>query len=177
MTGALPGIPIKGIEFAEPPVYASFMRWLLICLLLLGSLSASLADDAVTGRVVKVLPLFLDLKGRDALSPSLFDRDAYQARLRQRTNDVSAIRFDVLWKASRAGDAPLKLRVELRGSGAGSVPTQAVLEQTVAPKFFRSWTSLTLGGDDYKHFGELIAWRVTLWDGDQMLGEQKSFLW
>ena len=57
---------------------------------------------AKTGIVVKVLPLFLDLKGHDALSPSLFDRDAYQAFLRQNTNDISAIRFDVLWKASNA---------------------------------------------------------------------------
>ena len=51
-------------------------------LLLLGSLSAASASDAVTGRVVKVLPLLLDLKGQDAISPSLYDRDAYQAYLR-----------------------------------------------------------------------------------------------
>jgi hypothetical protein len=47
------------------------MRRLLMSLLLLGSLSAALAGDAVAGRVVKVLPFFLDLKGHEALSPSL----------------------------------------------------------------------------------------------------------
>ena len=67
-----------------------------------GANRAAATPAPKTGRVVKVLPLFLDLKGHDAISPSLFDRDAYQAFLRQHTNDISAIRFDVLWKASNA---------------------------------------------------------------------------
>ena len=71
----------------------------------------------MAGRVLKVLPLFLDLKGHDAISPSLFDRDAYQARLRHSTNEVSAIRFDVLWKGVDLKGAKLKLRAELRGVG------------------------------------------------------------
>jgi hypothetical protein len=163
------------------------MRWSLTILLLLGSLAAAFASDTVTGlprqskaaagRVVKVLPLFLDLKGRDAISPSLFDRDAYQAYLREHTNEISAIRFDVLWKASNAKGAKLKLRAELRGIGANSLPRQTILETEVTPGFFRSWTSLTLGGDALKNFGSLVAWRVTLWDGDRMLGAQQSFLW
>jgi len=153
------------------------MRRQLTILILLASLSASFATGAVTGRVLKVLPLFLDQKGRDAVSPSLYDRDAYQFYLRQQTNAISAVRFDVLWKAANAKDLKLKLRAELRGVGAGGLPKQTVLETEVVPKFFRSWTSLTLGGDDYKNFGEVFAWRVTLWNGDTLIGEQKSFLW
>ena len=151
-------------------------RWLL-SLFLMGSLSAAFAGDAVTGRVVKVLPFFLDLKGHEALSPSLYDRDAYQAYLRRHAEQRSAIRFDVLWKASAAGDAKLKLRVELRGIGKDGMPRRATLEQAVIPHFFRHWNSLTLGGADYKNLGELVAWRVTLWSGNQQLSEQKSFLW
>jgi hypothetical protein len=153
------------------------MRRLLVILFLIGSLSATFASDAVGGRVIKVLPLLLDRKGRDAVSPSLFDRDAYQARLRQHTNEISAIRFDVLWKASNAGGVKLKLRVELRGVGAGGLPRQVTLEQSVTPGFFRRWTSLPLVGADYKNFGELVAWRATLWSDGRLLGEQKSFLW
>ena len=153
------------------------MRRFLVALLLLGSLSATFASDAVSGRVVKVLPLFLDLKGHDAISPSLYDRDAYQAFLRQHTNEISAIRFDVLWKASNLKDAKLKLRAELRGIGEHGLPRQTVLETEVTPAFFRSWTSLKLEGDELKNLGSLIAWRVTLWNGDELLGEQKSFLW
>ena len=166
------------------------MRRLLMMAILLGSFATGFANDAVTGasraaaapdavagRVVKVLPLFLDLKGHDAISPSLFDRDAYQAFLRQHTNEISAIRFDVLWKASNLKDAKLKLRAELRGIGEHGLPRQTVLETEVTPAFFRSWTSLKLAGDELKNFGSLVAWRVTLWNGDQQLGEQKSFLW
>jgi hypothetical protein len=153
------------------------MRRLLTCLLLVGVFASALADDAIAGRVVKVLPLFLDLKGHDAVSPSLFDRDAYQFYLRQHTNEISAIRFDVLWKASNVAGAKLKLRVELRGVGEHGLPRQTALKTEVTPKFFRHWTSLTLGGTDYKNFGALVAWRATLWNGDQLLGEQKSFLW
>ncbi len=151
-------------------------RWLL-SLFLMGSLSAAFAGDAVTGRVVKVLPFFLDLKGQEALSPSLYDRDAYQAYLRRHTDQRSALRFDVLWKTSDGGGAPLKLRVELRGIGEDGMPRRATLEQAVRPRFFRHWNSLTLGGADYKNLGELVAWRVTLWSGNQQLSEQKSFLW
>ena len=153
------------------------MRRLLMILLLIGSLSAAFASDAVTGRIVKILPLLLDLKGQDAISPSLYDRDAYQAYLRQHTNEISGIRYDVLWKASDAGGTKLKLRMELRGVGTNNMPRQTMLEQEVPLKFFRHWTSLKLEGTDYKNFGAIICWRATLWSGGQMLGEQKSFLW
>jgi len=159
------------------------MRRLLTILLLLGSLAAAGASDAATipaaksGRVLKVLPLLLDLRGHDAISPSLFDRDAYQAFLRQHTNEISAIRFDILWKASNLKGATLKLRAELRGVGDHGLPRQTVLETEVTPAYFRSWTPLKLEGDQLKNFGALVAWRVTLWDGDQLLAEQKSFLW
>lgn len=153
------------------------MRRFLISLLLLGSLLPATAGDAATGRVVKVLPFLLDLKGRNALSPSLYDRDAYQAFLRDHDNQCSAIRFDVLWKASDDHNVRLKLRVELHGISNDGMPRERTLEQTVTPHLLRHWNSLTLGGDDYKNFGELIAWRATLWSGDQMLSEQKSFLW
>jgi hypothetical protein len=153
------------------------MRRFLVGLILLGSLSMVFADDAAAGRVVKVLPLFLDLKGHDAVSPSLYDRDAYQVFLRQHPDHRSAVRFDVLWKASKTGNAEVKLWVELRGIGQNGLPREATLDQVVKPGFFRHWTSVTLDGEAYKNFGELVAWRVTLWSGDQLLGEQKSFLW
>ena len=153
------------------------MHRLLMILFLLGSLAVASAAAVATGHVVKVLPLLLDLKGRDATSPSLFDRDAYQAYLRQHTNEISAIRFDVLWSASHADNAGLKLRLELRGTGPDSLPRAAALEQAVTPHYFRHWTSLTLADADLKNFGNVTSWRTTIWSGDQMIAEQKSFLW
>lgn len=158
-------------------------------MLVLGSFTA-FAADAVTrasraeaapaapaGKVVKVLPLFLDAQGHDAKSPSLFDRDAYQVYLHEHTNEISAVRFDVLWKATKAADEKLRLRVELRGVGEGGVPKLKTLETAVTAGTFARWTELTLGGDDYKNFGAVVAWRTTLWNGDQLLGGQTSFLW
>ena len=152
------------------------MRRFLMILLLLAVLPA-FADGIEKGRIVKMLPLFLDLKGHDAVSPSLYDRDAYQAYLRQHTNEISAIRFDFLWQVENPSAAKYKLRIELRGIGAGGKPTQSMLEQEAPPPLLRRWNSLTLGGADYKNFGGLIAWRATLWRGDRLLSEQKSFLW
>ncbi|HTV40050.1 MAG TPA: hypothetical protein VMF08_05720 [Candidatus Sulfotelmatobacter sp.] len=131
----------------------------------------------VTGRIVKVLPLLMDTNGAVALSPSLFDRDAYQAFLREHTNEIAGIRFDVLWKASHARGLTLTVRVELRGIGPRGVPTEATLEQKVRLGLFNHWKSLTLAGADYKKLGALSAWRSTLWNGKQKLGEQRSFLW
>jgi len=154
------------------------MRGFLTALLLIGSLSFANAADALSGHIVKVLPLFLDLKGQDAISPSLYDRDAYQAHLRTHTNEVSAVRYDVLWSTSRTdADIPLTLRLELRGIGEKGVPHQTTLERTVTAHYFRQWTSLPLAGDDFKHSGEVVAWHATLWSGAQLLSEQKSFLW
>jgi hypothetical protein len=139
---------------------------------------ACTAVSAATGRVIKVLPQFLDLQGRHAVSPSLYDRDAYQAYLREHTNDISGMRFAIQWKASGASAAPLKLRVEIRGVTHGEMPPKTVLEQEVKPGgWFSHWASLPLTGDEYKKIGEVTAWRATLWDGEQMIGEQKSFLW
>lgn len=153
------------------------MRRLLLTLFLLGPLCAAVASDAMTGHIVKVLPLFLNLKGQDALTPSLYDRDAYQVYLRAHTNEISAIRFDVLWNTSNADRTNLTLRLELRGIGPGSLPRQMTLEQAVTPHYFRHWTTFPLAGDDYKNFGEVIAWHATLWSDQKMLSEQKSFLW
>lgn len=155
------------------------MLFSLVLLLALGvhQLRAGSAPSDLTGRVVKVLPLFLDTNNEVAPSPSLFDRDAYQAYLRRHPQDISGIRFDVDWRAHNARSAKLTLRLELRGIGAAGLPTQMELLRLVTPRFFHHWTSLTLNGPAYKQFGALAAWRATLWDGRRLLGEQESFLW
>lgn len=151
------------------------MRRLCLIVLLFAPLFPALADDAAHGKVLKVLPLLLDQNGNAAVSPSLFDRDAYQFYLRQHTNLISGVRFDIWWKATK--NQNLKLRAELRGIGAGGLPTRQILETNVVAGTFSRWDSMPLAGDDFQKFGSLVAWRVTLWNGDEMLGQQQSFLW
>jgi hypothetical protein len=134
----------------------------------------TVASEAATAKIYKVLPHFIDQSGKHALSPSLYERDAYQAVLRAHPEQRSGMRFDVHWKARNA-KAP-RLRVEMRG-GKEKEPTTFVAETPLKPRWLSKWSSAAIRGDDYKKFGDLLAWRATLWDGDQMLAEQKSFLW
>ena len=51
-----------------------------------------------------------------------------------------------------------------------------VFEKTYAPhgdvaKVFE------IRGEDFRSGGSVSAWRVTLWNGDQLVAEKKSFLW
>jgi hypothetical protein len=133
---------------------------------------------AATGRVVKVLPHYLDQDGRRARSPSLYDRDAYQAYLRRHPDKRSGFTFDIQWKTRGGIYSPLKLQVELIGTAKGNLPSHKILEKEIKPGgWFSHWTSLALSGEEYLEFGDYIAWRVRLWEGDRLLSEQRSFLW
>jgi hypothetical protein len=153
------------------------MRTLLLLLVVIGWLTPGHAAEARRGRVIKVLPVFLDQQGRDANTPSLFGRDAYQAYLREHTNEVSALRFAVQWQAKRDGPQPIEIFVEMRGVGENGLPKLKAIKAEVTPKRFSQWTYLTLADEDYHSFGAVVAWRVTLWEGEALLSEQKSFLW
>jgi hypothetical protein len=145
--------------------------------LLLATFFAAPAAWAKNQKIYKVLPEFIDLEGRSSLSPSLYERDAYQARLRREPKQRSGMIFFVNWKAKKADAGHLKLRIELRGV-LGDVIQRQTLEKTIDKvPWLSTWTTLTLSGQDYKNFGNLIAWRATLLDGDTVLSEQRSFLW
>ena len=149
------------------------MRWFKILTVVLCGICFN--AEAASGKISKVLIHYLDAKGRHALSPSLYDRDAYQAQLRKSPEVCSALRFGIHWKAKVAGTSNLKLRMEIRGS---KEARPFILEQPVKPnRWPNRWASLTLPREDWQRVGEIISWRATLWDGEQLLGEQKSFLW
>ena len=150
-------------------------RRFLYLLLLLTALPVS----AATGRILKVLPQYLDRKGRNSLSPSLYERDAYQVYLRENVTNRSALRFNTEWKLKGTATEPLLIRVELRGVANGNLPKQLTLEAPVQPKggWFSHWSAPTLEGEEFKEFGQVTAWRVTLWEGKRLLSSQQSFLW
>ncbi len=167
-----------GVEFGAGNGYSSTMRRSFMWVILVSWLAVAWSAPAATGKVIKVLPQFLDLKGRNSLTPSLYERDNYQAHLRQYTNECSGMRFNVEWKAKGAAATPLLLRVELRGVARGDFPKARTLEKPVTPGgWFSHWAKFDLLGEAYKDFGRVTAWRATLWEGDRLLGEQKSFLW
>ncbi|GIT05994.1 MAG: hypothetical protein CM1200mP29_14050 [Verrucomicrobiota bacterium] len=77
------------------------------------------------GKISKVLPHWLDQQGRHTLSPSLLERDAYQAKLRADRSLCSGIRFDVKW--SKNTSVNVKLQLELRVTGDQADRTRAGL--------------------------------------------------
>jgi len=159
------------------------VRRVLLLLVFLGAVwiaaaPVRAASPDADGQVRKVLPHLLDRQGRHTLSPSLFDRDAYQAWLRRHPEEVSGLAYDVLWKARGVSGRSLTVRMEIRGLFEGTTPRETTLEvQLEGQSSIRRWTRLTLEGDDYRRFGEITAWRATLWSGDTLLDEYRSFLW
>jgi hypothetical protein len=167
-----------GVEFGGRGGYLWSMRRSFTWLSMLVLLGLALPAEGATGRVIKVLPFLLDAQGRHSLSPSLYERDAYQAELRQNPQKRSGMLYEVHWKAKGKVSSPLKLQLELRGMAEGNIPRQLVLAKAVASGgWFGHWTGLVLSEQQYKELGEVTAWRVSLWEGERLLGEQESFLW
>jgi hypothetical protein len=160
-------------QLAHQSVASLKMRW-IVFLLLFVSAGAAFAGE---GRVIKVLPLYLDNKGRDSLHPSLYERDAYQAVLRLHPDQRSALRFAVQWKARNVDWSKTRVVVETRGLENNTIVSHSVDHPLRKGGLFSKWANVDISGKDFKAMGELSAWRVTLWEGAHKLGEQKSFLW
>ncbi len=150
------------------------------CRTLLAGLGAVLLAAAPlhagADRVVKVLPHYLDTRGRHALSPSLFERDAYQALLRAHPKQRGGLRFDVLWKARRAPGRTRLLRLELV-SETHPRGRPLILETPLPEKRARGWTGLKVDAPTERALGEWTAWRVSLVVDGQVVSSRQSFLW
>jgi hypothetical protein len=145
---------------------------------LVATLAATAAQlGAVDGaRVSKVLPHYLDEKGRHTLSPSPYERDAYQNLLRQNPEKISALRFEVRWTPPRGAGPTLKVRLEIRGEKTGTQPL--VLEAPVQAKGRGTqWTPLLMDKATLEKCGAVVAWRARLYHGDGVAAEMQSFLW
>lgn len=155
-----------------------WFRFAILALLAGLSAGSMLAEaGAPSGiRIKKVLPHLLDKQGRHLLSPSLLERDAYQALLRKEPERRGGLQFDVQCGTLPSG-VTLRLKAEVRGS-LTNTPTQVTLEQPLpANARFHRWQVIRLSDDQYRQLGELVAWRISLWSGDRAIAEQKSFLW
>ena len=151
------------------------MGWVRI-LTVLFLLAFPLQTYSAEGKISKVLVHLLDQKGRHALSPSLFDRDAYQAWLRRHPEACHGVQFEIHWKAKKV-HGPLQIRIELVTTEHPKMHPLVLTKTVQPPKLFGRWTRIRLFGDAYKKAGKVLAWRVTLREGDTVLAEQKSFLW
>lgn len=139
--------------------------------------SSAMAAQAASGRIIKLLPHYLDKDGKHTISPSLYERDAYQARLRSNPELVSGIRFDLKWRASDVDREQLRVRIEIRGSK--TRPNEPfVIEQKIQRRgLLGRWSSVTVDKEQFAKVGKMIAWQATLLEGDNKLAQLRSFLW
>jgi hypothetical protein len=119
----------------------------------------------------------MDKKGRRSLSPSLYERDAYQFFLRKHPLLRTGLSFEVNWKAKDVDWDKIKLRAEVRGMRNDTLRTFTFEQPAKKNRHFSTWSEFKITGDTYKKIGELVAWRLSLWEGDRELGHQESFLW
>lgn len=152
------------------------MRPLFVALFLALGLVPSGVQGAES-RLLKVLPYLLDAEGRHALQPSLYERDAYQAKLRLDRSLVHGMRYDVQWKLAAGNREGVILRLELR-SGSGQEGRTLVLEAPAKPGWLgRGWSRLKLTPEQFSELGPVTAWRATLRRGSDEIAEERSFLW
>lgn len=138
------------------------------------------AERYVPAKILKVLPHYLDLNGKHSLSPSLFERDAYQAELRRSRDKVSGMRFDILCRTSVEGGEVWKVRLELRPADSGGAEGDEVkplIETVDVKRRGRAWVRVVVNGERYRRLGGIAAWRAVLIRGDREMAETRSFFW
>ena len=102
------------------------------CGMLLVTLFCVLPANAGSVKIFKVLPHYLDKEGRHALSPSLFERDRYQALLKADPEKCSTVRFDVQWRNTLSDLNDLNIVIEVRGSKQGE--DTIIVTEKLSPK-------------------------------------------
>jgi hypothetical protein len=150
---------------------ASVVAWSM--LLLCAGLFECHAGEA---QVIKVLTHLVDAEGRNALAPSLYERDAYQLHLRSNPALVAGMQFDVQFKADRKA-GPVLMRIEARGSKSGLGRAQTFEKKILPARLFSTWGQIALDKEATEALGSVVAWRATLWRNGKLLAEEQSFLW
>ena len=144
-------------------------RVVLVC-------AALACANSAEPRDIKVLTHLIDAQERNALAPSLYERDAYQLHLRTHPELVAGMRFDVQFKGARK-DGPVLVRIEARGSNSGLGKALTFEKEVLPARFFSTWGRIELDRAATESLGSVVAWRATLWRDGQLLAEQQSFLW
>ena len=111
------------------------------------------------------------LRNVDPADEDLFSNDqASRIRFEPRALSIDEQReeFYVRWRPRSVS----LVKFEYRQIGKPTV----IGEQTYVPHRDAS-TLFKVHGEEFRSGGLVSAWRVSLWDGDQLLAEKKSFLW
>ena len=130
-------------------------------------------------------PRVLEVSSRTRLQNiDLADKDFFiedqASRIRFEPHDLPIDQqreeFYVRWRpapTSRSGPKSISLvKFEYRQVAKPNV----IREQTYVPRQ-DAVNVFQVQGEEFRSGGSVSAWRVSLWDGDQLVAEKKSFLW
>jgi len=146
--------------------------FLIICFSVVAPFTAE-----AEGKVYKVLTHLLDLKGKHRLSPSLFERDAYQEQLRANPQLVSGAAFEIHWKAKDGHKKDNVIQIQIRGSKNYQDKPLTKTIKVKGRKYFKTWSRITLSKKEMQDIGKIVAWKVSLLDEEKVISEHFSFLW
>jgi hypothetical protein len=152
-------------------------RFIAVCLAMVATF-LTLACSITTPRVLEVTSR-TRLKDIDPVDEDLFADDrASRIQYEPRDLGIDAQReeFYVRWAApptSRSGPASVdRVKFEYRQVA----KPNTIFEQDYVPHG-ESSKLFAVRGEDFRSGGSVSAWRVSLWDNDQLVAEKKSFLW
>lgn len=82
--------------------------------------------------------------------------------------------YTVLWRDA-SGGAPVEVVFEYQQGASGSRIKRSV--QKFSPEATSGKAEFNIIGDHYKKGGKVLAWKVSLMRGGQVLDTRKSYLW
>ncbi|MBK1834095.1 hypothetical protein [Roseibacillus ishigakijimensis] len=82
--------------------------------------------------------------------------------------------YSARWRVDPAA-GPIRVTFQYRQAATGS--QVRALVQDIVPQAETGVAEFQIAGEAYQKGGRVLAWRTTLEQGDQLLGEKKSFLW
>ena len=168
----------------------------MVGIFLTGCLAPKLDDPSAeklpsAGRhLKKVLFFWLDEKGQYAQHPSMFERDAYQAYLRENPEEIHGLKVATLLAGTRSKLANGELVLKIKGP-----PSLTPVEDTVyrldlsdkQDRRLRRWVywevdpvsedESTSAAEDKMSPDKIVAWQLTLLLDGVAVDRVQSYLW
>ncbi len=144
-------------------------RFIVVCLATVATF-LTLACSTTTPRVLEVTSR-THLKDIDPVDEDLFADDrASRIQYEPRDLGIDAQReeFYVRWTPASVDRVKFEYRQVAKPN--------TIFEQDYVPHG-ESSKLFAVRGEDFRSGGSVSAWRVSLWDNDQLVAEKKSFLW
>ena len=131
-------------------------------------------------KVIKVNHEWIDSEGHTHAEIADFPAKAKYQKTLDDTGKHSGIRFHIHWTTPSARLPHFAVKLEVQGYDAKT--QRETLETLLAtypknPRFKSGWSRLDIKRDTLERLGDLMAWKVTLFQNGQFVAERKSFTW